>query len=42
MSDNPYKNMKNLVYGQVHTSKLYTWSLRARGLSDCVKGSWRD
>jgi hypothetical protein len=44
MSDNPDLNMKKLknsVHIWVQALK-YTWDLGARGLSDCVEGSWRD
>jgi hypothetical protein len=43
---NPDRKMKNSIHSRVHTLK-HTWDLgargvRARGLSDCVEGSWRD
>jgi hypothetical protein len=40
MSNNPDRNKKNSVHSSVHTLKD-TWDLDARGLLDCVKGSWR-
>jgi hypothetical protein len=33
--------MKNSVHNSVHILKD-TWHLGAKGLSDCVEGSWRD
>jgi hypothetical protein len=46
--DNPItvnlnQNMKteNAVHSRVYDLKD-TWDLAARGLSDCVEGSWRD
>jgi hypothetical protein len=33
--------MKNSLHSWVRTLKV-TWDLGARGLSDCVEGSWRD
>jgi hypothetical protein len=48
MSDNPDRNMKNEKFcSRLGTYFKDTWDLgargiRARGLSDCVEGSWRD
>jgi hypothetical protein len=45
MSDNPVRNMKNSVRSLIHTLKdmgFRSRGIRARGLSDCVEGSWRD
>jgi hypothetical protein len=43
MSDNsdPVWKIKHSVRTWVHTLK-YTWTLGARGISDCVEDSWRD
>jgi hypothetical protein len=41
VSDNPDRNMENSAHSWVHTLKD-TRDLGARGLSGCVRGSWRD
>jgi hypothetical protein len=38
---NPDRNREKSAHSCVHTLKE-TWDLGARGLSDCVEGSWRD